>query len=94
MELKPEISITLKEYFEKKINTEMDYYSSSRAAKEIKIQVLLIHDENDDEVNVKAAYKIYKNLENSELMVTKGLGHIKILGNSEVIKRIVAYKKT
>lgn len=93
LELKPEIGMKLKEHFEKKYNTEMDFYSASRAAREIKTPILIIHDENDDEVNVKAAYNINKNMINSELMITKGLGHRKILGNIEVIKRIVEYIK-
>ncbi|WP_395066712.1 alpha/beta hydrolase family protein [Flavobacterium sp.] len=93
LELKPEIGMKLKERFERKYNTEMDFYSASRAAKEIKTPILIIHDENDDEVDVKAAYNINKNMINSELMITKGLGHRKILGNIEVIKRIVEYIK-
>lgn len=91
LELKSEISTKLKVLFEKKYNTEMDFYSASRSAKEISTPVLIIHDENDDEVNVKAAYNIHKNLINSELMITKQLGHRKILGNDAVIKKIVAY---
>jgi dipeptidyl aminopeptidase/acylaminoacyl peptidase len=71
----------------------MDYYSASNAAKEILIPVLIIHDENDVDVNIKAAYNIKENLKISELMITKNLGHRKILGNTEVIKRIVEFIK-
>jgi pimeloyl-ACP methyl ester carboxylesterase len=88
LSLKPEIGIKLKEHFEKKFGTEMDYYSASRAAKEVSIPILIIHDENDEEVNVKAAYHIHENLVNSEIFLTKGLGHRKILGNDEVINKI------
>ena len=89
LELKPEIGIKLREHFEKKYGVEMNYYSASNAAKEVLIPVLIIHDENDVDVNVKAAYNIKENLNISELMITKNLGHRKILGNTEVIKRIV-----
>lgn len=93
LKLKPEVGIKLRYHFEKKYNSKMDYYSASNAAKEVTIPVLIIHDENDDDVNVKAAYHINENLKNSELMITKNLGHRKILGNTEVIKRIVEYLK-
>jgi pimeloyl-ACP methyl ester carboxylesterase len=93
LELNPEIGIKLREHFEKKYGVKMDYYSASNAAKEVSIPVLIIHDENDVDVNVKAAYNIKENLNISELMITKNLGHRKILGNTEVIKRIVEFIK-
>ena len=93
LNLKPEIGIKLRDHFEKKYGVEMNYYSASNAAKEVSIPVLIIHDENDVDVNVKAAHNINENLKNSELMITKNLGHRKILGNTEVIKRIVEYIK-
>ncbi|GAB3712200.1 alpha/beta fold hydrolase [Flavobacterium koreense] len=93
LKLKSEIGIKLREHFEKKYGVEMNYYSASNAAKEVLIPVLIIHDENDVDVNVKAAYNIKENLNISELMITKNLGHRKILGNTEVIKRIVEFIK-
>ena len=93
LKLKPEIGTKLRDHFEKKYGEKMDYYSASNAAKEVSIPVLIIHDENDVDVDVKAAYRINDNLKNSELMITKNLGHRKILGNTEVIKRIVEYIK-
>lgn len=93
LELNPEIGIKLREHFEKKYGVEMNYYSASNAAKEVLIPVLIIHDENDVDVNVKAAYNIKENLNISELMITKNLGHRKILGNTEVIQRIVEFIK-
>lgn len=93
LKLKPEIGIKLRDHLEKKYGVEMNYYSASNAAKEVSIPVLIIHDENDVDVNVKAAHNINENLKNSELMITKNLGHRKILGNTEVIKRIVEFIK-
>jgi pimeloyl-ACP methyl ester carboxylesterase len=93
LKLKSEIGIKLRDHFEGKYKVKMDYYSASNAAKEVSIPVLIIHDENDEDVNVKAAYQIKENLKNSELMITKNLGHRKILGNTEVIKRIIEFIK-
>ena len=69
----------------------MDDFSASIAGKEVKIPVLIIHDKNDTDVDIKAAYNIHKNIENSELYITEKLGHRKILGNNEVIKKIVEF---
>lgn len=91
LKLKHEIGIKLRDHFEKKYNSKMDYYSASNAAKEVSIPVLIIHDENDVDVNVKAAYQINENLKKSELMITKNLGHRKILGNTEVIMQIIKF---
>lgn len=91
LSLKPEIGIKLKEHFEKKYGTEMDYYSASRAATEVLIPILIIHDENDEEVNIKAAFHIHENLISSELFLTKGLGHRKILGNVEIENKIINF---
>ena len=93
LRLTPAIGLKLRDYFEKKYGEKMDYYSASNAAKKVLTPILIIHDENDEEVNVSATYHISKNLKNSELMITKNLGHRKILGNTEVIKRIVEYLK-
>lgn len=93
LRLKPEIGIKLRGHFEKKFSTEMDYYSASRVAKEVMIPILIIHDEYDEEVNIKAAHHIHQSLENSKLFLTKGLGHRKILGNDEVVQKIKKFLK-
>lgn len=82
------IAILLKNHFEKKYGEAMENYSSHIAAKEVKIPILIIHDKNDDDVPVKSAYNIDIYLKNSELMITEGLGHRKILGNEAVINKI------
>jgi len=91
IQLKSNIATNLRDHFENKFGEKMDSYSASRVATAIDTPVLIIHDTEDDDVNVKAAYHIHENLKNSELMITSGLGHRKILGNNDVIKRIVEY---
>ncbi len=88
LKLKSNISIKLKDHFEHKFNTKMDRFSSSNVAKKIEIPILIIHDKDDKDVNIKAAFNIDKNLINSKLLITEGLGHRKILGNLEVISQI------
>ena len=85
------ISKKMKASFEKKIGETMDSYSAYIVAREVQIPVLVIHDTDDADVPVKAAHHIHENLENSELFITNGLGHRKILGDAKVIKKIVAF---
>lgn len=91
LELKPQTSIELSLYFEKKYGDKMDDYSGYKSAKEIAIPVLVIHDKEDDEVPVTAGINIMKHLKNGEIFLTEGLGHRKILGNSAVIEKVVAF---
>ena len=93
LKLKTEIGIKLRNHFEEKYRVEMNYYSASNAAKEVSIPVLIIHDENDLDVNVKAAYHIHEHLKNSKIIITKELGHRKILGNQKVIDEINEFIK-
>ena len=91
LELKPKISTLLRLHFEKKYGVKMNSYSAYLAAAEITIPVLVIHDQNDPEVPVKAGIHIHKYLKNGELMLTEGLGHRKILGNNAVIEKIIQF---
>lgn len=91
LELKPNVSTQLRLHFEKKYSVEMENYSAHRSAAELKIPVLVIHDKNDPEVSVEAAIHIHKHLKNGELFLTESLGHRKILGNAEVIEKIVEF---
>jgi len=89
--LKPSASVQLRIHFEKKIGEEMDNYSAYKSAMEISLPVLVIHDKNDLEVHVAASIHIHKYLKNGQLYLTDGLGHRKILGNPEVIEKIVQF---
>ncbi|SEF99046.1 alpha/beta fold hydrolase [Flavobacterium urumqiense] len=91
LELKLSISKLLRLHFEKKYGEDMNSYSAYLAAKETDVPVLVIHDNNDSEVPVKAGIHIHKYLKNGELLVTDGLGHRKILGNSKVIEKTVQF---
>ncbi|WP_244165449.1 alpha/beta fold hydrolase [Flavobacterium phragmitis] len=93
LKLDMEYSERLRIFFEDKYQVKMDDFSAYRAAQKIKIPVLVIHDNDDPEVLVKAGTHIYQNLENGFLYLTDGLGHRKILGNQNVIKKILEFVK-
>ncbi|WP_324068885.1 MAG: alpha/beta hydrolase [Flavobacterium sp.] len=88
LKLKPVFGIKLRDHFEAKYGGKMDDYSAYKAAEKTNIPVLVIHDIDDDDVSVKAAYNIQKHLKNPEIMITQGLGHRKILGDEAVIQKI------
>jgi pimeloyl-ACP methyl ester carboxylesterase len=77
--------------FEKKFGESINSYSAYIAAKDVHVPVLAIHDEDDADVPVTAVHHIAQHLANAEVVVTKGLGHRKILGDSKVIKKIVNF---
>lgn len=91
--LKLKISKLLCEHFEKKHGRIMDDYNAYKAAEKTLIPTLVIHDENDPEVPVKAGIHIYEHLKNGELMITKRLGHRKILADHQVIEKIINFIK-
>lgn len=93
LQLKPEISIKLRDHFENKYDEAMDNYSAFKAAEAIEKPILVVHDENDYEVPVKAGINIHQHVKNGELIITKGLGHRKILGDANVIQKIIEFSK-
>jgi len=55
------------------------------------IPTLLIHDESDIEVPISESKRLESVLNRSELFVTKGLGHRKILKSDDVLAKISAF---
>lgn len=83
--------IRLKNYFNKKWKINVDDYASSSVSKKINKPVLVVHDILDGDVDVSCAINIRHNLEKGNLLITKGLGHTKILRNKKVTERIVNF---
>lgn len=81
----------LQRKFEKDYDLKMNDYSVSTVAKNITTPCLIIHDTVDTDVKVDAAHNIHKNIKNSELFITEGLGHRKILGDKAVIQNILNF---
>lgn len=91
LELQPNLATSLRLHFEKKYGGKMNDYSAYEAAKETEIPILVVHDKDDPEVPVKAGIHIHKHLQNGTLMLTEGLGHRKILGNHEVVAKVIEF---
>ena len=91
--LKDIISKKMETYFHKKWGIKVDNFASSKAAENIKVPTLIIHDTIDGDVNVSCALNIRQNLKNGELYITNGLGHSKILYNKKVALKVVNFIK-
>ena len=91
MKMNDAVANKMKEYFDKKFGVDMDTFSGAVSAEGVDIPTLVVHDEEDVDVHVSSAYEIHEKLDNSELLITKNLGHRRILGNSEVIQKIIAF---
>ncbi len=89
--LKQKVAVLLKKKMDKVLNQDSEVLSGYVAARSVRIPVLVIHDTEDTDVKVACAYDVQKNLVNSELMITEGLGHRRILSDAKVIKRLITF---
>lgn len=93
IQLKPSMVNRIKKKFYKKFQEDIDNYSASKAAKQTTIPVLVIHDTEDYDVPVRCAHNIRQNLKKGELLITNGLGHRRILKDTNVINKLVEFLK-
>ncbi|CAL66831.1 alpha/beta fold hydrolase [Christiangramia forsetii] len=91
MKMNHKVAAKMKDYLDAKFNEDMDTLSGAISAENVKIPTLVIHDEKDVDVKVNSAYEIHETLKNSELMITSGQGHRRVLGNPEVINKITTF---
>lgn len=91
LKVKSSIAYKMKNLFDKQWNTDIDKHSSSIVAENINIPVLIVHDSNDGDVPVSCAINIRQNIREGKLLITKGLGHTKILRNKKVTSNIVDF---
>lgn len=91
LKLNDKVAAKMKSYFDKKFGENMDNYSGAFSAESVKVPTLIIHDRDDVDVHVNSAFEISDKLENSELYLTEGLGHRKVLGDPKVINKTTTY---
>lgn len=91
LQLSQKVAQLLKAYFDSRFGENLDNYSGSVSAKEVHIPTYVIHDKNDVDVHYSSAHEIIENLEQGKLLLTEKLGHRKILGNKEVISKIITF---
>jgi pimeloyl-ACP methyl ester carboxylesterase len=91
LQLKPKMADKIKYQFYKNFGEDIDNYSAYIAAKSVKIPTLVLHDTEDKDVPVSCAHHIRQNLKQGEILITNGLGHSRILKDSQVINRIIEF---
>ncbi|WP_345374031.1 alpha/beta hydrolase [Algivirga pacifica] len=55
------------------------------------VELLLVHDKQDKQVSFLHSEAVHANYKDSELILTEGLGHNRILKDKEVIKKVFAH---
>jgi fermentation-respiration switch protein FrsA (DUF1100 family) len=82
-----------KGYVRKQTGNTFDDYTSLNFIKHLKqeISLLLVHDEDDKEVYLKHAEALKELYPSAKLLVTKGLGHTRILKDESVIENCVTF---
>lgn len=93
LQLNPKYGDYIKDYFENKYGEKMDDYSSYNSISTLKLPILIIHDYDDLDVPVSAGIHIHEHALSSTLLLTKKLGHRKILGDKVVIDKIYEFFK-
>jgi pimeloyl-ACP methyl ester carboxylesterase len=91
--LKKHMGYKLKRYFQNKWKIQVDDFASSKAAKKLKLPILVVHDINDGDVPVTCAENISQNATNGSLLLTSNLGHTKILRDRKVIDSVCNFIK-
>jgi pimeloyl-ACP methyl ester carboxylesterase len=70
----------------------IEWYSIRRAIKNIKAQVLWLHDEDDDQTPIRDVLKVKKdNPANVKFLITKGLGHSIIYTDKKIVQEIIDF---
>lgn len=91
LSLSPEVKRKLQNTVERIADLPAERASISVLGPELKIKPLIIHDKNDKEVPYSDAIHINNTWKGSELLLTEGLGHRRILHSKEVISKVVQF---
>ena len=89
--LKPKTSELMKSYFQEKYNINIHEYDASHVVRNQQTPTLIIHDEDDQDIDINCAKSIHKQHPNASLMITKGLRHSRILRDENVIDKIISF---
>ena len=76
---------------EKKFGMNLESYSSSMSLEHLKMPLLIVHDKDDKETPFIYSKDLHEIANNSELLLTTGLGHHRILRDSKTVQHIVQF---
>ena len=76
---------------EKKFGMNLESYSSSMSLEHLEMPLLIVHDKDDKETPFVYSKDLHEIANNSELLLTSGLGHYRILRDSKTVQHIVQF---
>ena len=76
---------------EKQFGMNLESYSSSTSLEHLKMPLLIVHDKDDKETPFIYSKDLHEIANNSELLLTTGLGHHRILRDSKTVQRIIQF---
>ena len=76
---------------ENKFGIKLEMYSSRMNIKDIDIPLLIVHDKDDKEAPYKCSTTLHDLARNSQLKLTSGLGHHRILRDPKTVQHIVQF---
>ncbi|MGB2370214.1 MAG: alpha/beta hydrolase [Flavobacteriaceae bacterium] len=76
---------------EKQFGMNLESYSSSMSLEHLKMPLLIVHDKDDKETPFAYSKDLHEIANNSELLLTSGLGHHRILRDSKTVQHIVQF---
>lgn len=81
----------LKAKIESRLAVSMEELYAPTLARDMDAPLLVVHDEDDREVPLRCGRMLAESWPGAELVVTKGLGHVRILRDPAVIDRVVSF---
>ena len=69
----------------------LENYSSSMSLEHLEMPLLIVHDKDDKETPFANSKDLHEIAKNSELLLTSGLGHHRILRDSKTVQYIVQF---
>jgi pimeloyl-ACP methyl ester carboxylesterase len=90
--LSSEAAQALRDSMEDKFGSDVwQKFSANLRTRNLRIPVLLFHDQNDREVSHEESLAITESWSGAELIMTSGLGHQRILRNEQVVQQVVDF---
>ena len=84
-------AMAIQKRLEHRWKMKVDDFASHKMARDIHIPVLIVHDTEDGDVPVSSALNIRLSLKRGHLVITHGLGHVKILRNQDIVHKSVTF---
>ncbi len=83
--------VHFQEFAEQLIQRKFEDFSPDRILPELLIGGLIVHDRDDKEVDYRQAIELHEKWPENKLIITRGLGHRRILRNRKMISQIIEF---